>query len=234
MAQRIKISDVNIERIDSLVSPADVIGDFPLSKDMVNNVLIGREQIAKVINGEDKRLLLIVGPCSIHDESAGLEYAERLLKLSQKLNDQLMIVMRVYFEKPRTTLGWKGLIYDPALDGSFDIENGLRRARGFLSHLAQIGLPAATEFLDPVVPQYLADLVSWAAIGARTIESQTHRQMACGLPGSFLEVPGRSRGRVRRPLPPCQTRPPGSAGSFPIDGPRCRRRPRPSRARHED
>jgi len=181
MAQRIKISDVNIERIDSLVSPADVIGDFPLSKDMVNNVLIGREQIAKVINGEDKRLLLIVGPCSIHDESAGLEYAERLLKLSQKLNDQLMIVMRVYFEKPRTTLGWKGLIYDPALDGSFDIENGLRRARGFLSHLAQIGLPAATEFLDPVVPQYLADLVSWAAIGARTIESQTHRQMASGL-----------------------------------------------------
>jgi 3-deoxy-7-phosphoheptulonate synthase len=181
MVQSININDVNIEKIEPLVSPGEVIADLPVTKAMADNVLNGRSQIKKVINGDDPRLLVIVGPCSIHDEKAGLEYAERLLKLSERLSDRMLVIMRVYFEKPRTTVGWKGLIYDPMLDGSFRIETGLRRARGFLVKLAEMGLPAATEFLDPVVPQYLADLVSWAAIGARTIESQTHRQMASGL-----------------------------------------------------
>ena len=125
--------------------------------------------------------MAIVGPCSIHDERAGLEYAARLAKLSARVSDRLLIVMRVYFEKPRTTLGWKGLIYDPHLDGSLDIQTGLHRARAFLIKIGEMGIPGATEFLDPIVPQYLADLVSWGAIGARTTESQTHRQMASGL-----------------------------------------------------
>jgi 3-deoxy-7-phosphoheptulonate synthase len=181
MAQSINITDVNIEKIEPLVSPGEVIAGLPVTRTMADNVLSGRSQIKKVINDEDSRPLVIVGPCSIHDEQAGLEYADRLLKLSERLSDHLLVVMRVYFEKPRTTVGWKGLIYDPMLDGSFHIEAGLRRARGFLVKLAEMGLPAATEFLDPVVPQYLADLVTWAAIGARTIESQTHRQMASGL-----------------------------------------------------
>jgi 3-deoxy-7-phosphoheptulonate synthase len=144
-------------------------------------VVQGREAISAILNQQDRRLLVVVGPCSIHDPKGALEYASKLNRLRQDVSDQFCIVMRVYFEKPRTTVGWKGLIYDPQLDGSDNIQSGLRTARQLLLQITGTGLPAATEFLDPVVPQYIADLVSWAAIGARTTESQTHRQMASGL-----------------------------------------------------
>jgi len=140
-----------------------------------------RRQIAGIIQGSDRRFLAIVGPCSIHDPKEGLVYAERLAQVAQKVQDVMFLVMRVYFEKPRTTVGWKGLVTDPNLDGSDDIAKGLRLARTFLLDVGRLGLPAATEFLDPMVPQYIADLVSWAAIGARTTESQTHREMTSGL-----------------------------------------------------
>ena len=126
-------------------------------------------------------MLLIAGPCSIHDERSAMEYAQRLAALAREIEDRVLVVMRVYFEKPRTTVGWKGLIYDPDLDGSFDIDAGLRRARQLLINIGGLGLPTGTEFLDPIAPQYLADLISWVAVGARTTESQTHRQMASGL-----------------------------------------------------
>jgi 3-deoxy-7-phosphoheptulonate synthase len=141
----------------------------------------GRDAISAILKQTDPRLLVVLGPCSIHDPKGALEYAARLNKLRQEFEDQFCLVMRVYFEKPRTTVGWKGLIYDPHLNGSDDIQAGLRQARELLLQITGMGLPAATEFLDPVVPQYIADLVSWAAIGARTTESQTHRQMASGL-----------------------------------------------------
>ncbi len=144
-------------------------------------VVEGREAVRRILRQEDPRLLLIVGPCSIHDVDGALEYAQRLNRLREELADQLEIIMRVYFEKPRTTIGWKGLINDPHLDGSYDIEMGLKKARQLLLQITGMGLPSATEFLDPIVPQYIADLVSWAAIGARTTESQTHREMASGL-----------------------------------------------------
>jgi 3-deoxy-7-phosphoheptulonate synthase len=144
-------------------------------------VLEGREQVRNVLHGNDPRLLLIVGPCSIHSKESALEYAGKLRELSQKLSDRLLIVMRVYFEKPRTTVGWKGLIYDPHLNDSFDIEDGLRTARSLLLQIGEMGMYAGTEFLDPVVPQYLAGLITWGTIGARTTESQIHRQMASGL-----------------------------------------------------
>ena len=144
-------------------------------------VVEGREAVRRILRQEDPRLLLIVGPCSIHDVDGALEYAQRLSRLREELADQLEIIMRVYFEKPRTTIGWKGLINDPHLDGSYDIEMGLKKARQLLLQITGMGLPSATEFLDPIVPQYIADLVSWAAIGARTTESQTHREMASGL-----------------------------------------------------
>jgi 3-deoxy-7-phosphoheptulonate synthase len=140
-----------------------------------------RQTIRDILEGRDKRFLLIVGPCSIHDTKAGLEYAEKLAKLAAEVKDKVYIVMRVYFEKPRTTVGWKGLIMDPKLDGSDDIPEGLRQARTFLRQIIDTGLPTATELLDPITPQYIADLISWSAIGARTTESQTHRQMASGL-----------------------------------------------------
>lgn len=140
-----------------------------------------REEIKRVIARQDRRLLLIIGPCSIHDPIAALDYAERLARLRKEVSDRLLIIMRVYFEKPRTTIGWKGLITDPQIDGLDDIPTGLRVARKLLLDILALGVPAATEFLDPIVPQYIADLVSWAAIGARTTESQTHRQMASGL-----------------------------------------------------
>jgi len=144
-------------------------------------VVEGREALRRILRGEDPRLIVVVGPCSIHDESAALEYAERLTKLATDVRNTLHVVMRVYFEKPRTIVGWKGLINDPLLDGSFDIAEGLHRARKLLLNIAEMGLPAATEMLEPITPQYVADLVSWASIGARTTESQTHRQMASGL-----------------------------------------------------
>jgi 3-deoxy-7-phosphoheptulonate synthase len=145
-------------------------------------VVEGRETVQRILRQEDPRLLTIVGPCSIHDVAGALEYAERLSQFRRELTDRLCILMRVYFEKPRTTIGWKGLINDPHLDGSYDIETGLRTARRLMLQITGLGLPTATEFLDPVVPQYLADLVSWTAIGARTTESQTHREMASGRP----------------------------------------------------
>lgn len=175
------IHNVNIRRLGPLISPASLHAKLPATEAAIRTVSAGREAIRRVLTGEDDRFMVILGPCSIHDEKAATEYAGRLAKVSHQLADRLLIVMRVYFEKPRTTVGWKGLIYDPQLDGSFEMEKGLTTARKLLHHMAKLGLPAATEFLDPIVPQYLADLVSWVAIGARTTESQTHRQMASGL-----------------------------------------------------
>ncbi len=173
--------DINIARTASLVSPREVEAALPLDEGAHSAVLAGREAIQRILSGEDARFLVIAGPCSIHDETAALDYARRLKALADELSDRLCVVMRVYFEKPRTTVGWKGLINDPHLDGSFDIDTGLRLARRLLLSIADMGLPVATEFLDPITPQYISDLVSWASIGARTTESQTHRQMASGL-----------------------------------------------------
>lgn len=173
--------DVNIRSTAPLITPIELVTDLPAPPNVERVVADGRDQVRQVLNGADSRFMVVVGPCSIHDEPAAMEYAERLYECSRELTDRLLVVMRVYFEKPRTTTGWKGLIYDPHLDNSFDIEAGLRRARSLLVNLAELGIHAGTEFLDPIVPQYLADLVSWATIGARTTESQTHRQMASGL-----------------------------------------------------
>ncbi len=164
-----------------LPSPDDVHAELPLGEIAASTVANAREAIRGILRGEDHRLLVVVGPCSIHDIGAAREYAERLASLRRAHAERLQVVMRVYFEKPRTTTGWKGLINDPHLDGTFDITTGLRRARLLLRDLGELGMPAATELLDPIVPQYTADLVSWAAIGARTTESQTHREMASGL-----------------------------------------------------
>lgn len=164
-----------------LISPAELARTLPADAATVATVLDTRDTIKKVLLGQDDRLLVIVGPCSIHDTTAALEYAERLNGLRERVSDRLVVVMRVYFEKPRTTTGWKGLISDPQLDGTLDLAAGLHGARKLLLDINAMGLPAATEFLDPIVPQYIADLISWAAIGARTTESQTHRQMASGL-----------------------------------------------------
>ena len=179
--QPLATHDIHIEETIPLISPVDLVNKLPMTSAVQQTVESGREQARQILNGADPRLLLIVGPCSIHDEEAALDYAQRLQQLGQQLSDRLMIVMRVYFEKPRTNIGWKGLIYDPQLDGTFDIETGLHRARGLLLSLGQMGIYAGTEFLDPIIPQYLAGLITWATIGARTTESQTHRQMASGL-----------------------------------------------------
>jgi 3-deoxy-7-phosphoheptulonate synthase len=173
--------DVNIASTEALISPVGLVEELPLTADVEAVVLEGRRQIQAVLRGEDSRFLVITGPCSVHDEEAGLEYAHRLKALQDEYSDRMLIVMRVYFEKPRTTVGWKGMIYDPYLNDTFDIGEGLRRARQLLLKIGEMGIYTATEFLDPIVPQYLAGLVSWAAIGARTTESQTHRQMASGL-----------------------------------------------------
>ncbi|HHP7244871.1 MAG TPA: 3-deoxy-7-phosphoheptulonate synthase [Elainellaceae cyanobacterium] len=176
-----KLIDTHIESAHLLPSPHDLIEKLPISAAAAETVLNGREAIANIIKGHDPRKFVVVGPCSIHDVNAALDYAERLKVLADQVSDKLLIVMRVYFEKPRTTVGWKGLINDPFLDGSFHIEKGLFTARQILIHIAEIGLPAGTEALDPITPQYIPDLISWSAIGARTIESQTHREMASGL-----------------------------------------------------
>ena len=173
--------DVNVVKVEPLKSPVDLVKDVPVTSAAEQTVLEGRRQIRRVLRGEDARILMVVGPCSIHDEKGALEYAARLLKLSEKLRDRLLVVMRVYFEKPRTTVGWKGLIYDPNLNDTFDVAEGLRKARKIMVEIAEMGMCTGTEFLDPIIPQYLADLVSWSTIGARTTESQTHRQMASGL-----------------------------------------------------
>ena len=176
-----KTSDLHIVETRPLVPPSLLRNDFALDKKAADTVAHARKRIQAILSGEDHRLLVIVGPCSIHDIDAAKDYASQLETLRERFSDKLEIVMRVYFEKPRTTTGWKGLINDPHLDGSYDINTGLRRARSLLLDLARSGMPAATELLDPIVPQYIADLISWTAIGARTTESQTHREMASGL-----------------------------------------------------
>ena len=173
--------DLRVVQASRLITPRALKAALPMSHIANETVVKGRAAVSQILRRENPRLLVIVGPCSIHDPAGALEYANRLNALRQELADDLYVVMRVYFEKPRTILGWKGLIYDPHLDGSDDIETGLQRARKLLLEINEMGLPVATEFLDPIIPQYIADLVSWAAIGARTTESQTHRQMASGL-----------------------------------------------------
>ena len=173
--------NLHVKESIRLTAPHDLKAQLPMTETANRTVVAGREAISAILKQTDSRLLVVVGPCSIHDPKGALEYATRLNTLRKELEDQFHIVMRVYFEKPRTTVGWKGLIYDPHLDGTDDIQTGLKQARELLLQITEMGLPAATEFLDPVVPQYIADLVSWAAIGARTTESQTHRQMASGL-----------------------------------------------------
>ncbi|MEE4359084.1 MAG: 3-deoxy-7-phosphoheptulonate synthase [Desulfococcaceae bacterium] len=173
--------DLHVKEFVPLISPGALKEELPLSEKAGETVIAGREAIAKILRKEDKRLLVISGPCSIHDEKAALEYAEKLMALSQKVSETQLLVMRVYFEKPRTTVGWKGLINDPHLDGSCDITEGLRRARSLLLKITEMGMPTATELLDPITPQYIAGMVCWTAVGARTTESQTHREMASGL-----------------------------------------------------
>ena len=173
--------DLRIRSQHPLLTPALVLQDLPASEKATEVVTTARKDAAKVISGQDDRLMVIVGPCSVHDTKAALEYAALLQKEAQRHAADLLVVMRVYFEKPRTTVGWKGLINDPQVDGSFRINDGLRLARGLLAQIAEMGLPSATEFLDPITPQYVADLVSYGAIGARTTESQIHRELASGL-----------------------------------------------------
>ena len=174
-------SDLHVVETRPLVPPALLHKDLPNDAEVVNTVVSARRRIQAILRGDDARILVIVGPCSVHDVAAARDYAAQLAPLRERFASQLEVVMRVYFEKPRTTVGWKGLINDPHLDGSYDINTGLRRARSLLVDLAREGMPCATELLDPVVPQYIADLISWTAIGARTTESQTHREMASGL-----------------------------------------------------
>lgn len=173
--------DVNIEKIKELLPPIALLEKFPITESASETVSQSRSAIKNILAGNDKRLLVVVGPCSIHDPDAAIEYSQKLLTLREKYRDTLEIVMRVYFEKPRTTVGWKGLINDPHMDNSFAINEGLRRARRLLLTLTDARMPAATEFLDMITPQYVADLVSWGAIGARTTESQVHRELASGL-----------------------------------------------------
>jgi 3-deoxy-7-phosphoheptulonate synthase len=173
--------DLNVEEFLPFITPQEVKQRLPLTAQAHRTVLKSRQVVKRILAGQDRRMLAIVGPCSIHDEAAALDLADRMARLSQEIGDVFYIIMRVYFEKPRTTIGWKGLINDPHLDGSFDVEAGVQLARKTLLAITGMGLPAATEILGPIIPQYLADLVTWAAIGARTTESQTHRQMASGL-----------------------------------------------------
>jgi len=177
----LRTQNLHVVKTEPLVAPRVIKGELPGSDALYEVVVRARATIRDIIAGRDRRLLAVVGPCSIHDPEAALDYAGRLGALAERLADKLFVVMRVYFEKPRTTVGWKGLINDPHLDGTHDMQLGLRLARKLLVDLARLGLPAGTELLDPITPQYLADLISWAAIGARTTESQTHREMASGL-----------------------------------------------------
>ena len=176
-----RIHDINVGSQDVLPTPAQIKARVPVSVRARRTVVEGRRAVERILNREDHRLLLIVGPCSVHDPAAALDYARRLKALADELGDTFLIVMRTYFEKPRTTTGWKGMINDPRLDGSFRIGEGLQLARRVLLDINDLGMPAATEALDPICPQYLSDLVTWTAIGARTTESQTHREMASGL-----------------------------------------------------
>ncbi len=178
---RYETDDLRIRAITQVIAPKDLHAEFPITDAAATTVYETRRAIQRILHGEDDRLLIVVGPCSVHDPAAAVEYAQRLLELRSQVSDQLLLVMRVYFEKPRTTVGWKGLINDPNLDGSFEINKGLGLARRLLLDLNELGVPAGTEFLDLISPQYIADLVSWGAIGARTTESQGHRELASGL-----------------------------------------------------
>ncbi len=181
MNTNVAINDLNINSNTALMTPAALKAQLPMSLQAQATVSSARQVVRNILDGQDKRLFVVVGPCSIHDIQAAHDYANRLKELAEKVSDSLYLIMRVYFEKPRTTVGWKGLINDPYLDDSFKIEDGLRIGRQLLLDLAEQGIPTATEALDPISPQYLQDLISWSAIGARTTESQTHREMASGL-----------------------------------------------------
>lgn len=176
-----RVEDLNIKSTQALITPEQLKADLPISEKAISSVEQGREDVKNILDRKDHRMFLVIGPCSIHDVQAAKEYAEKLKQLSDKVSDTLLLVMRVYFEKPRTTVGWKGLINDPYLNDTFKIEDGLKISRKLLIDLAELGLPLSTEALDPISPQYLQDLISWSAIGARTTESQTHREMASGL-----------------------------------------------------
>lgn len=178
---RDRVRDRRIDRIVELVPPAQLLEDLPLGAEREGRVVAGREAVKGVLDRTDDRLLVIVGPCSVHDAEAALDYAGRLAETARELRDDLLVAMRVYFEKPRTTTGWKGLINDPHLDGSFDVNAGLRVARTLLLQVLDAGLPVGCELLDPITPQYISDTVAWGAIGARTTESQIHRQLGSGL-----------------------------------------------------
>ncbi|SIT05098.1 3-deoxy-7-phosphoheptulonate synthase [Neptunomonas antarctica] len=176
-----RVENLNIESHSVLITPEDLKSKLPISEAAATTVMEGRQVIRDILDGKDKRLFVVIGPCSIHDVDAALEYGKRLKGLSEQVKDSIYVVMRVYFEKPRTTVGWKGLINDPYLNDSFEIEEGLHIARKLLIDLSEMGLPLATEALDPISPQYMQDLIAWSAIGARTTESQTHREMSSGL-----------------------------------------------------
>jgi 3-deoxy-7-phosphoheptulonate synthase len=176
-----RLRDLNVQSHTLLPSPEEIRRLLPASEMALATVAEGRKVIRDILDGKDSRLFIVIGPCSIHDPKAALEYAQRLKKLAEQVNDKFFLVMRVYFEKPRTTVGWKGLINDPFMDDSFKIEEGIKIARRLLIQLSELGLATATEALDPIIPQYLSELISWSAIGARTTESQTHREMASGL-----------------------------------------------------
>jgi 3-deoxy-7-phosphoheptulonate synthase len=175
------LENLNIDAFDRMPSPGEIHAALPVSDDIAGTIAQGRRDLQRILGRQDPRLLVIVGPCSIHDPAAGLDYARRLKALATEVSDTLLLVMRVYFEKPRTSTGWKGFVNDPRMDDSFHIEEGVRKAREFLLRIGELGLPAATEALDPITPQYLGDLIAWTAIGARTSESQTHREMSSGL-----------------------------------------------------
>lgn len=175
------LENLNVAALDLMPSPEEIHARVPITSRAEAAVFEGRETIKAILDRRDPRVFVVVGPCSIHDPVAGLDYARRLKRLAEEVRDTLYLVMRVYFEKPRTSTGWKGFINDPRMDDSFHIEEGMEKARGFLMQVAELGLPAATEALDPIAPQYLGDLITWTAIGARTSESQTHREMASGL-----------------------------------------------------
>ncbi len=175
------VRDQRIERAVPLVTPHELLSEMPLGPERAKAVVRGREQVSAVLDGADDRLLVVVGPCSVHDPEAAIDYARRLAETAERCRDDLLIAMRVYFEKPRTTTGWKGLISDPHLDGTLDVNAGLHMARALLLEVVGLGLPVGVEFLDPITPQYISDTVAWGAIGARTTESQTHRQLGSGL-----------------------------------------------------
>ena len=176
-----RLSDLNIDDYQVVITPTELKKELPLPESVRDLVANSRQTVKDILDGKDDRLFAVVGPCSIHDTELALEYGKRLKALADEVSEQVFIIMRVYFEKPRTTVGWKGLINDPHLNGSFEIEDGLRKARNLLIDLSEIGLPLATEALDPISPQYLQDTITWTAIGARTTESQTHREMSSGL-----------------------------------------------------